>query len=422
MASPPLILFPVDPVAAEPWRLGRAVDGEPRVDRLVVSADATPVAVAAAVAAVGRGPVTLALPSSLCLSATVDASGLPRQGRRSGLLYRLELSLPLAAEDVAADFLQHPRESSALGVAVAVDRVRPWVAALEGAGLTVAAVCPAALLAIDTLRPADGLVAWGHGSAVDLFAVAGGQVTRWFTLPAEADDVRLYRPAFDAAGVAVSVAVSVSDGVAEVVGGTRSTADWDLAATAAVLAGRRQRMDLARDGLAPRGRAAADRRAWAQLGVAAAACVACGCGALLWRANGYERLADADRDRQAALFHQLYPGRPVPANVRSRLGSEARALSSPGDAAAAGGPAAVAVLHGLLAALPADVRLRLAEVRVADGLVFVEGTVPTRADADAVAAAVRAGTGVPVDVPQTDQKGPREVHFVLSGSTAGGGT
>lgn len=412
MASPPLVLFPPDALAAEPWRLGRAVDGQPHVAPLVVPGDAAPSAVAAAVAAVGAGPVTLALPSSLCLSATVDTTGLPRQGRRSALAYRLELALPLAAEDVAADFLQHPRQRSALGIAVAVAIVRPWVDALESAGVTVAAICPAALLAID--RPADGLVAWGHGSAVDLFSIVGGQLTNWLTLPAQADDVRLYLPAVE---VTATRLIDAPDAVADAIGGVRSSADWSTAATAAVVAGRRPRVDLARDGLAPRGRGTAARRALIGVGLAAVVFAAACSGAMLWRAQAYQRRADADLDRQQQTFRQLFPGRPVPADVRSRLGSEARGLVAP--AAEGGtGPSALAVLHGLLAHLPADVRFQLSEVRVADGQFHVEGTVPTWSDADAVAAAVRAGTGVPVDPPQTSQDGPRAVHFVLTGSTS----
>ena len=413
MASDPLILFPPDPLAAEPWRLGRSVEGQPHVAPLPVPVDAAPSAVATAVALVGTGPVTLALPSSLCLSATVDTAGLPRQHRRSALLYRLELALPLAAEDVAADFLQHPRQPSAVGVAVAVAAVRPWVDALESAGVTVAAICPAALLAID--RPADGLLAWGHGSAVDLFSIVGGQVTSWYTLPAEPDDVRPYLPA---APVTDARLVGVPDAVAELIGGTRSSADWATAATAVVLAGRRPRVDLARDGLAPHGWASAGRRAFVGVGLAAAVFGLACCGAMLWRSLGYQRLADAQVDRQQRIFHELFPGRPAPADVRSRLGSDARGLASPTADTGAAGPAAVVVLHTLLSHLPADVRFQLTELRVSDGQFHIEGTVPTRSDADVLAAAVREGTGVPVDTPQTNQDGPRAVHFVLTGSTS----
>src|SRR4051794_32333241 len=47
--------------------------------------------------------VLLALPSNWCLAAQIDAAGLPR-GDRSAMLFRLEEKLPLAAEQVVADF------------------------------------------------------------------------------------------------------------------------------------------------------------------------------------------------------------------------------------------------------------------------------------------------------------------------------
>jgi type II secretory pathway component PulL len=418
MRSSPLVLFPPDTLAGEAWRVGRAVEERARVEPLRVAGDASPSVVGAAVAAVGGGPVTLALPSSMCLAAMVDTAGLPRQGRRSAQVYRLELSLPLAAEEVAADFLPHPREASALGIAVAVDAVRPWVEALEAAGVAVAAICPAGLLAID--RPGDGLLAWGHGSAIDLFSVVDGQVTNWFTLPAEVDDVRPYLPAVAGGDVRW---VDVPDAVAEVIGGTRASADWATAATAAVLSGRRARVDLARDGLAPRGRATAARRAMVGVGIAAAVFVGACCGGMLWRAQGYQRLTDGQVEQQQRIFQQLFPGRAVPADVRSRLGSEARGLALP-TSDTGGGPSALAMLHGLLSHMPADVRFQLTEVRVGDGQIHVEGTVPTRSDADALAAAAREGTGVAVETPQTNQDGPRAVHFVLTGSASanGGGT
>jgi hypothetical protein len=415
MPRDPLTLFPADAAAGEAWRLGRAVDGTPRVDPLPVGADPTPEAVAAAVAAAGGGPVTLALPSGWCLSATVDTAGVPR----SGLLFRLELALPLASEDVAADFLPHPRKPTALGIAVAVDRVRPWVDALEAAGVVVSAVCPAALLAIDALRPRDGLVAWGHGSAVDLIGIVGGQVDRWFTLPAEADDVRLYLPEGPAETVQ---GVDLPEGVATALPGTRIPLDWATAATAAVLSGRRPRVDLARGGLASHGRAAAARRWTVRLGTAAAVLVVGLCGGLLWRAQHYQGIADGERAAQARLFRQLFPGRPVPADVRGRLGSEAR-LNGGGGAFSADeptgtGPPAVVLLRGLLSNLPPEARFQVAAVRVADGAVHVEGTAASRADADAVAAGLRAGTGLSVDTPQTQQDGPRAVHFSVDGASA----
>ena len=413
MSRDPTILFPPDPLAGEPWRVGRRVDGVVRVDALAADA-----AMSAVAAAAGGGVVTLALPSSACLAATVDTAGVSRRDR-SALAYRLELALPVAAEDVAADFLAHPGRPTALGIAVAVDRVRPWVDALDEVGAAVSAIVPAGVLAVEAARVQDGLIVWGHGSAVDLFTFAGGQLVGWSTLPAEVDDVRPYLSGEGPTPTTETRLIDVPDALAAVVGpGDRSSSDWATAATTAGLSGRRARVDLARDGLAPAGRAAARRRSLVHLAVAAVVVAAVAIGGAVWRAEQYQRLADAEQDRQAQIFRSLFPGRPVPPLVLARLGSEAKALGGGrGGADATGaGPPAVALLRGLLASLPADVRFRLTDVRVADGTVSVEGTVPTRADADVVAAAVRAGTGLAVDTPLTQQDGPRAVHFTLGGS------
>ena len=412
MPRDPLTLFLADATADEPLRVGRAVDGKPNVAPLAVTADATPDAVAAAVAALARGPVTLALPSSACLAATIDTAGVSR----SGWAYRLELAVPLSAEEMAADFLPHPRVATALGVAVAIADVRPWVDALERAGLTVAAVCPAALLAIESSTARDGCVAWGHGSAVDLIVLTDGAVERWFTLPGEPDDVQLYRVAV--AGRAPVRAIDTADAVADAIGATERVAlDWSTAATAAVLSGRRPRVDLGRGGLTAAG-SAGRRRSSLRLAVAAVACGGCVIGAAVWRASRYQSLADAELDRQAAVYRDLYPNRPVPADVRSRLASEARAAGTGAVSTTEAGHPALALLHGLLSHLPAEAKFRLTDVRVADGTVSVEGTAATRADANAVADGVRAGTGLPIDTPRTDRVGPHEVRFSVAGTTA----
>ena len=91
-------------------------------------------------------PLILALPSSACLAATVSTDGLLRQRRREALSYRLEEALPLDAENYVADFAPAGSTSEALGVAVEVDPLRLLIEALEARGLTIAHVCPTALL------------------------------------------------------------------------------------------------------------------------------------------------------------------------------------------------------------------------------------------------------------------------------------
>src|SRR4051812_29685465 len=110
--------------------------------------------VAAALKSAGyRGePVVLALPSAWCLCASVATAGLPRKEHRRAMLYRLGGKLPLAAEDVVADFLPAgPSSEQSLGVCVQKQMVAPLVEAIERNGLSLAAIAPAALFAVQQL-------------------------------------------------------------------------------------------------------------------------------------------------------------------------------------------------------------------------------------------------------------------------------
>src|SRR4051812_46687104 len=126
---------------------------------VAVAAGAEPGAIAGAVAAAlkaqgyrGEG-VLLAIESSMCLCAPVRTEGLPTKHRRRAMTYRLEEKLPIAAEDVVADFIEGgpAADAEALGTCVRRTALAPMVEALEESGVAVAAICPASLLALQHL-------------------------------------------------------------------------------------------------------------------------------------------------------------------------------------------------------------------------------------------------------------------------------
>jgi len=131
-------------------------------------------------------PVVLALPSSWCLAATISTANV---SGHQPMLYRLEERLPLAAEAVVAGFFHHPAGKTALGVCVAVDRVRPLVEGLEAAGIVVTAVSPLALLMVSGLAEGRDLVASSANrlilirstasSGVDLIELRGRAIVAW---------------------------------------------------------------------------------------------------------------------------------------------------------------------------------------------------------------------------------------------------
>src|SRR4051812_21487322 len=138
------------------------------------------------------GPLVLALPSSWCLAATIDVSGLPHQDRKAAV-YRLEDALPLAAEEVAADVVASPETRRALGVCVRVDRLRHILDALDAAGVNVQTIAPAAMLVAQAAPAANKpmLVLIGDGGFVDVVAVQNGKPIAWGFSGDAAADVQL---------------------------------------------------------------------------------------------------------------------------------------------------------------------------------------------------------------------------------------
>lgn len=136
-------------------------------------------------------PLVVGLPSTWCFSAHVSTDNLQKRQRAQGLTYRLEEKLPVDAEVFTASFRE--MGSEAWGVAVINEPARRVLAALEHAGLTVAHICPTALLVHSACRdetsdPGNGvdLIATDSSTA-DLICVRDDEITAWRSLPLDAD-------------------------------------------------------------------------------------------------------------------------------------------------------------------------------------------------------------------------------------------
>jgi type II secretory pathway component PulL len=442
---------------ADAWRIGLAAgkgasaaaveasvidapfpDGASAEQRAAILADAV------RAARLARSPVVLALRSHDCLCAPVDTRDLPSRQRGQAMLYRLEEQLPLAAEEVAADFVDGGR-GSALGVATEHRRLAPLALAVESAGLRVAAVCPAAMLAAQHWvdhggprhdREADAgtelLLLGGAPGSAELFVLAGGAPVAWYTLPDDAGDILLHARVValkHAAPIGIT-AVGIRPDLVRRLGALNlpvtevelpRTRDAAMEMASLLAAGKRQAwIDLANGGAA-----AARSGGWfGAAGAAARWTVAamlvfsvCVTIALFWRAARYERLAARYEDEKRELFRQTLPGQPIPADVRSRLASEARTREGTGGA---GSPNAsgLAVLRDLVTFLPSDSRFRVTDVRVDDGSFALTGDVPSHGDAEGIAVALRRRPGFTVDPPRTEQRAGGVVSFTINGRAA----
>jgi hypothetical protein len=144
----------------------------------------------------------------------------------------------------------------------------------------------------------------------------------------------------------------------------------------------------------------------------------CSAAALAWRTTQYHRLIEAAQDQQRQLYCRLYPAQSVPLNVLGRLRAEhrrAQALAGLEVLPVDRGPSALMLLCRCLAALPAELRFRVDELRIEEGRMYLEGEVRSHGDAEVLASALRQRGGVDVDAPRSEQRGERTVAFTLVG-------
>ena len=384
-------------------------------------------------------PVCLGLPTRHVLAAPVSTDGLPRQGRQAALLYRLEEQLPVDAEYLAAAFLPAVG-TSALGLAVEKASLAPLLDGLHRLGVHLAAVCPIALLAAWDVgqEPSAGprYCVMDGADGVDVLRLENAVPTAWHWTTAEpADLARCLRAALLAAPPAPEppqAALLAGEGwplepaIEDVFGhehvGRCERTPMDAAARTAarVLAGQVAGWaDLA----GPLGLARSWRRLKVPLktaAVLAALLLLVLTGGFWWRAEQYAAVTVRAHQRQEQVFRQLFPNRPLPLSVRGHLASElARVSGVPGAAAGLPAtPSALETLRRLAAALPADVRLRIAELRLGTHDVFLAGQTRTHADAEAIARSLQAA-GFAAEAPRTEQTAGGGVGFTLAASAEG---
>lgn len=380
------------------------------------------------------GDVLVAVASELCFSASVPTDGLPRRGRARALLYRLEEKLPRAAEDLLAGFAVHNGE--ALGIAAPLDGLRDVLAALNAHRIRVAGIVPLAMLTLQSLLARRGgdanscdTLLWQDDGQLELVTIADGQPVRWLTLGTQPADLALALASqvltrrsglrVLAAGVDEELGL---ENLPDVQVLSRSSINFQEAAStvaADVLSGRISPLVELRGGTGQNATLSDRLRRPIVWTVAMIALLfVCVMASSLWRAGRYASVeAQADAANQA-LFRRLFPGKPIPAGIESRLRSALRELSGqdrPRGAQTAGTDALM-VLNETLTRLPADTRFRIAEIDISSGRLQITGDVRQHTDADLLAAALRRSPQLTVDDPQTQQTPDGYVQFTLSGA------
>jgi hypothetical protein len=385
------------------------------------------------------GSVLLALPSELCLCAVVDDSGLRKSSRQNGMLFRLEEQLPLAAEDVEADFV--PGNGRCVGVAWAAGPALALIEALEGEGIAIASVCPAALLIADEVcqrersnsTPDVLLLSTDHH--VDAITILDGRLSDWALLPLSTSivDLHLRRLRLERSDPQRVATIGCGgEFQAELGANSQINLVEELSANPRELAARAADRVLVHNARPPvelrRGRLACHDplrfiRAPVRCAALAAMAFLLVVGiSMFWRAERYERLAQAAEFQQREAFHIALPRQTPPPLIVSRLMSEEKRLAGISGTSATLPPSlsALPVLRDVLRGLPPQVRFRLLELRFDPSHFYLEGQSLDHGSAEQITESLRQSTGFQVDQPHTQQLAGEDVTFEISASVPSG--
>jgi hypothetical protein len=332
--------------------------------------------VEAVLARVKGRKVVVAFASELCFAGVINAGGTSREQ-----LYRLEEQLPVAAEELSAAFIAG--QDSVLGVAVLTHDLRETLSRLVHC--RVSAVCPLALLA--AAQAGDGKHRFGQ----DEIEITSGRPTSWtWGLQPTSG------PSDAAAREALEIAEKIIDGKARPPLDLRDQSKSTFASRSGLLA---------------------------LSAIAALLLVTCALWVRAWR---YDAVAASLEAEEQQVYQSIFAGE-APADIVARLESEARRLSGSPVSKVPERPVASAVLVDLLGALPASIKLEVAELRwegSPESSSFVlTGRTTSHRDAESIATALRnasqaTGQGAPfaIGAPGTEQLPDGSVTFSISGT------
>jgi hypothetical protein len=353
------------------------------------------------------------------------------------MAYRLEEKLPVAAEQVTADFVV--TGDHAMGVCVVSEKWQRLIGALKAAEIAVELIAPTAVLALGamTIDAEHDAVLLTDDRRIELFVIDAGRPVRWHSMAPAGDELIAHLQMCRAGDQVLRVAlcgaktaemarrVGMIEGL-EVVEGDDAVVDAaavDMAAR--VLAGKATAyVNLCQGALAAANPIGQLHRATKAAIAAALVLWACTMGAMAWRAHQYQRMTTTSEARQAEIYGKLFDGA-TPLNIKSRLISEHRSLAGVRQGGPSTLPVAESVLpvvHRTLAALPAQLRFSITQLTVDEDELTIDGRVASHSAAEALASAIGRGTGWRIQPPRTQLLSGGEISFTLHGSRTPGNT
>jgi hypothetical protein len=354
------------------------------------------------------------------------------------MLYQLEEWIPWAAEDIVADFVA--TGDSTLAVSVAIEPLRQLLQALTAKGVSVVSIAPTVMLAaMEHLNrdPSSGdhLLAWQTQNFLDILHIEDQHVADWKWLPAETAALRhaLVHQFVQASGPLSLQTYNLDEQALAAVGDIgferpanddatsldRAAAAFESAAR--ILAGEAESpVELRQSALGSRDRRFAIRGHVRALQFSVAALMVAAAVALFIRAHRYNVRAADLAAQEIGVYQELFPNRQVPAGIRSRLESElsqVKGMRGETKDLPKTNPV-LPVLRPLLAALPADVRFRILELRIEDGQLYIDGEAREHGDAVTIAGLLRRN-GFAVAAPRSQRLEGKKVSFRITGRFTG---
>ncbi len=386
-----------------------------------------------------REPITIALPSAWCFSASIDPSGLPKRSRHRAMMFRFEEKLPLPAEDVVADFVHSG--NTALGVCANAQPLRALMTMLEEHGIRIGTICPAAFLASQYILSTHATtsvnaVIFEGGGRIDCLKLQDFKPIKWISV-LEADQtghanslaihigslVNQSDSSISAitCGLSKSALASIRSfenlNIVDSVTGSFNNAvalgagDTDRARTVPWV-------NLRRDQLADADPHAIIKTPLVTSLVFIILLLVSLIAASQWRGYQYNQLTLNLEDQQRAEFRKVFPGRRVPVSVKIQMDAADRQLSgvSGSSSMVPPRPSALVAAYNLLARLPRDLRFRILDIRLDGKQLYLEGHARSHGDADRIAGALRAAQGFDINPPRTEKLPDKGVGFTLTGS------
>lgn len=366
--------------------------------------------------------VVIGVSSTSTLAGSFQLRPEDQRARRT-LKYELESVLPLAAEEIVADYVCSGKQ--VFGVSIRIETWLPIIIELEVRGLRVQSISPVALLALQSYldqaesNPAD-LVLWQDNATFDLFRCRDKAVSKWchFQEDAHAATRQLAVESLNHPGAEQCELINTPDGFVKVGSGiefrdikTGTLAEHALQTAAAILQGVKSPLvELRREELAAGDPNRAVRGSLQFLYVAAAIFLVALTSVFWIKSAQNQRRTDEALQQQVADFREAFPQSRVPTAVLSRLRSEHAKLAGArrGKGNVEFPVSALHVLFEFLSALPENQRYRFRECRIEDGTIDLDVELRSHNEANVLVSSFE-NRGFSVTAPTTVQQSEKTI-------------